>query len=67
MTTPNADSVLVEGMILGSGPPQWTPSKNTGAKDLLEDSDAVSVTITYDDGSQVIFRRAHIDSSGADA
>lgn len=35
----------------------WQRSLNVGARRLLSDPDAVSVTVTYDDGSQVIFHR----------
>lgn len=35
----------------------WEPSHNVSAKRLLLDNEAVSVTVTYDDGSQVVFHR----------
>ena len=35
----------------------WVPSENDAARHVLSDPDAVSMTVTYDDGSQIVFQR----------
>lgn len=40
----------------------WHPSLNDGAKRLLADFEVVSVIVTYDDGSQIVFQREAPDA-----
>jgi hypothetical protein len=35
----------------------WLPSDNVAARRILADADAVGLTVTYDDGSQIVFAR----------
>jgi hypothetical protein len=56
---------MIEAMSVNQG--VWYPSDNAAVKRLLSDPDMVSVTVTYDDGSQIIFRREEVEHSGASA
>lgn len=55
----------IEGLSIGTEYRAWEPSANDAAELILADHDAVLVTVTYDDGSQIVFRRIPQSGRGA--
>jgi hypothetical protein len=56
-TMPADPKPAVKVMALRVHESVWYPSQNVQAKRLLADHEVVSVTVTYDDGSQIVFQR----------